>query len=72
MTSPTPIRPWCAVAIYPGLAEFTLGTITMPADARHDEIEAALAKHAAQFLPPGFKIIKPMCGALFFQGECDG
>lgn len=63
------IRPWCAVAVYPGLAEFTLGTITMPADARHDEIEAALAEHAAMFLPPGFKIIKPMCGALFFQRE---
>jgi hypothetical protein len=63
------IRPWCAVAAYPGLAEFTLGTITMPADARHDQIEAALADHAASFLPPGFTIIKPVCGALFFQGE---
>lgn len=63
------IRPWCAKAIYPGLAEFTLGTITMPADARYDQIEAALADHAALFLPPGFTIIKPICGALFFQGE---
>jgi hypothetical protein len=41
----------------------------MPADAQHHEIEAALVAHFLTFLPPGFSIIEPMCGALFFHGE---
>lgn len=61
------IRPWCAVAQYPGLQEFLVGTVTMPAGARHDEVEKALYKCASEFLPPGFLIMKPMCGAVFFQ-----
>ena len=63
----TQIRPWCARAVYPGLKDFMVGTVTLPADARHDEIEAALKAHAAEFLPPGFIIIEPVCGAIFFQ-----
>jgi hypothetical protein len=61
------IRPWCAVAQYPGLKRFHVGTITMPEDARHDQIVAALRDHAMTFLPPGFDIILPVCGAIFFQ-----
>lgn len=65
----TAIRPWCATAQYPGLSRFLVGTITLPADARADEIEAALAAHASAFLPPGFSIIEPLCGAIFFAPE---
>lgn len=61
------IRPWCGKSQYPGLKPFTMGTITMPAEARHDEIVEALYKHALTFLSPGFTIIQPMCGALFFH-----
>ena len=62
-------RPWCAKATFPDLKPFIGGTITMPADAQHHEIEAALVAHFLTFLPPGFSIIEPMCGAMFFQGE---
>jgi len=61
------IRPWCAIAMYPGLRKFAVGTIAMPADARHNEIMAALQAHALTFLPPGFEILEPRCGSLFFQ-----
>ena len=63
------IKPWCAKAQYPGLREFLVGTITMPHPSRHDEIIEALEAHALTFLPPGFIIIEPLCGALFFQEE---
>ena len=71
MTSPKSIRPWSAKAQYPGLATFVLGTVVLPKEARHDEIVSALQDHAATFLPPGFEIIEPMCGALFFWGSDD-
>lgn len=61
------IRPWCAIAQFPGLKKFRFGTITLPVEARHDEIVAALRTHALTFLPDGFEIIEPRCGALFFQ-----
>lgn len=64
----TSIRPWCAEAQYPGKRAFIGGTITMPADAQSHEIEAALRDHFLTFIPPGFVIIKPVCGAIFFQG----
>lgn len=62
-------RSWCAKAQYPNLQAFVIGTITMPSDARHDEIIAALNDHALRFIPQGFQIIEPLCGALFFQGD---
>jgi hypothetical protein len=68
MTRPA-IRPWCAVAQYPGLRRFRVGTVTMPAEARHDEIMAGLRDHALTILPPGFTIIRPQAGSLFFQPE---
>lgn len=61
------IRPWCAKAQFPGLAPFILGTICLPASAQSHEIEAALYAHGRIFLPTGFTIIEPLCGALFFQ-----
>jgi hypothetical protein len=66
----TAIRPWCARARYPGLKTFLVGTVTLPAEAMGHEIDAALHALAASILPPGFEIIEPMCGALFFQ-ECE-
>jgi hypothetical protein len=63
------VRPWCAKAVFPGLKEFILGTIVMPADAASHEIETALYDHAHKFLPSGFKIIEPLCGAIFFVPE---
>lgn len=65
------IRPWCAKVRYPGLKPFLGGTVVIPADAQAHEIEAALRKHFLTFLPPGFEIIEPLCGALFFS-EWDG
>lgn len=65
------IRPWCAQARYPGLEPFVGGTITLPSDAKSHEIERALSEHFLTFIPPGFEIIKPMCGVLFFQPEDD-
>lgn len=62
-------RPWCAIARYPGLQRFLVGTAMLPAEARHDEIVEALAAHAATMLPPGFTIIEPRCGALIFQED---
>ena len=61
------VRPWCAIAQYPGLQRFMLGTVVVAADARHDEIIEALRNQALTFLPPGFEIVEPRCGALFFQ-----
>jgi hypothetical protein len=73
MTRPTPaaIRPWCAKAQYPGLLTFRVGTVHLPRDAQHHEIIAALDKHARTFLPAGFDIIEPLCGALFFAPEAN-
>ncbi len=65
----TAIRPWCALAQYPGLKTFRVGTVTMPAEARHDQIVAALRAHALTILPPGFQIIRPLAGSLFFEPE---
>lgn len=65
------IRPWCAEARYPGLKEFVGGTVIIPADAQAHEIEVALRAHFLTFLPPGFAIIAPMCGALVFAEEPD-
>jgi len=63
-------RPWCGVAQFPGLAQFMIGTVHLPVGARHDEIVAALEAAALRFLPPGFQIIEPQCGAIFFS-ECE-
>ncbi|MDZ7905705.1 MAG: hypothetical protein U5N55_07990 [Cypionkella sp.] len=63
------IRPYCAKARYSGLKEFIGGTCVVDANARHDEIIAALTKHFLTFLPPGFDIIEPMAGSLFFQDD---
>lgn len=63
------IRPWCAKAQYPGLKPFMGGTVLIPHDARIDQIEAALEAHFLTFLPPGFQIIEPVAGALFFNDE---
>ncbi len=62
-------RPWCAVAQYPGLQRFRVGTVVLPREAQHYEIMTALEAHALTILPPGFTIIKPECGALFFSPE---
>lgn len=67
------VRPWCAKARYPGLKTFLGGTVTMQADAAAHEVEAALNAHFLTFLPPGFEIIEPVCGSLFFSsGDRDG
>lgn len=60
-------RPWCAIAQYPGLKRFIVGTVVLPAKARHDEIIDALTAHALTLIPPGFTIVEPRCGALFFH-----
>ena len=59
MTPRNAIRPWCALAQYPGKRRFRVGTITMP---------AALT---SSMLPEGFEIIEPLCGALVFQDYND-
>lgn len=65
----TAIRPWCAKAQYPGLEPFLGGTVILPAEAQSHEVEAALIAHFRKFLPDGFKLIEPVCGALFFHEE---
>lgn len=65
------IRPWCAEAQFPGLKPFIGGTVVLPADAPSHAIEAALRDYFSTFLPPGFVILRPICGALFFQGDDD-
>jgi hypothetical protein len=62
-------RPWCAVAQYPGLQRFLVGTVVLPHNAKSHEIEKALVVHALTFLPEGFTITEVKCGALFFQSE---
>lgn len=66
---PRGMIPWCAKAVYPGLKPIIFGTVKVPADARHDQIIAALEAEMLQHLPPGFQIIEPMRGALFFSPE---
>jgi hypothetical protein len=63
------VRPWCAIAQYPGLQRFLVGTVMLPANARHDEINDALTTHALTILPPGFSIIEQRCGDLIFQED---
>ena len=63
------VRPWCAIAQYPGLKRFLVGTVALTDKARHDEIIDALTTHALTILPPGFTIIEPRCGALIFQED---
>lgn len=65
------IRSWCATAQYPQLQTFLAGTVIIPASATSQEIEAAVRAHFLRFLPPGFEIIKPRCGALHFVEEED-
>jgi hypothetical protein len=69
----TAVRPWCARACYPGLDDFLIGTVTMPADAMSHEIEAKLMSAARTILPPGFIIIDIACGdtSLFHEGTDD-
>jgi hypothetical protein len=64
-------RPWCAKARYPGLREFIGGTVMIPSRAQSHEIEAALVAHFLTFLPPGFVIVEPVCGVIFFNSEAD-
>lgn len=66
------VRPWCAEAIYPGLKTFVVGTVAVAADARHDQIVEALRDHALTFLPPGFTIVRPLGGSLFFAPNDGG
>lgn len=66
------VRSWVANAKYPDLASFILGTIALPEDARHDEIETALFEFAKGFLPSGLEILNIMCGSLFFVPDEDG
>lgn len=63
------VRPYCAEAQFPGMKPFVGGTVVVSADARHDEIMAALQEHFSTFLPDGFEIIRPVAGALFFVEE---
>ena len=65
------IRPWCAFGAYPDLKPLVTGTITMPVNARHDEIEAAMLAKIAEHMPPGFVIEKLLPGALFFVPDGD-
>jgi hypothetical protein len=43
----------------------------LPEDTPSHEIEKALYDHAHTFLPTGFKIIEPLCGAILFVPEED-
>jgi hypothetical protein len=67
--SSTAVRPWCAKASFPGLKPFVGGTVIASADLQSHEIEALIDAHFRTFLPPGFKIIEPMCGSLFIHEE---
>jgi hypothetical protein len=64
-----PMIPWCGVARYPHLQPFLFGTVTLPSDARQDQIEAAVTGHALLFLPPGFTLIECKRGSIFFAEE---
>ena len=66
------IRPWCALVRYPGLLPFTLGTVIVDAKATSEEAMKALHDHALTFIPPGFEIIRPLAGSLFFQPDDEG
>ncbi len=63
------VRPWCAKAVFPGLKEFILGTIVLKEDSQSHEIMTALYAHGRTFLPDGFEITQPVCGAIFFVPE---
>jgi hypothetical protein len=63
------IRPWCAIATFPGKKPFLCGTIAMPADAHTHTVETALNDFLLTLFPEGFQIIEIKCGSLFFQGE---
>jgi len=60
------IRPWCVRAQYQGLEPFVAGDITLPADARHDEIMDALDAMLKRILPQGYVMLEPLCGSMFF------
>ncbi len=60
------VRPWCAIAKYPGKKPFCVGTVVLPDDTRHDCVIDALYEHAYQSLPDGFTIVELVPGALFF------
>ena len=69
VTADAKVRPWSAKAVYSELEEFILGSIVLAEDTPSHEIEQALYDHAHTFLPTGFKIIEPLCGAIFFVPE---
>lgn len=60
------IRPWCVKAQYPGLEPFVAGDITLPVEARHDEIMNALDSMLKRILPQGYIMLEPLCGSIFF------
>ena len=66
MVDQVAIRPWCVRAQYTGLEPFVAGTVTLPVDARHDEIMAALDDMLTRILPQGYVILEPLCGSIFF------
>jgi hypothetical protein len=64
-----PHRPWCATARYPGLGQFTFGTVAMPTSAKQHEVEVALIALALTVLPTAPEIIAVQCGSITFQPE---
>ena len=65
------IRPWCAMAQFPGKKPFIGGTVIIHASANSSEIIDALRAHFLTFLPEGFEIVKPIAGAIFFNGDAE-
>ncbi len=64
-------RPWSAEAQYPGKATFLVGTVVIEDGTPSHEINRQLKDHALSFLPDGFAIVRPVCGAIFFAPDGD-
>lgn len=66
MAADKAFRQWCAVAQYPGLRDFMVGTAQARHDAPMHEVEIAIRSVADSFLPPGYAIKNMVPGAIWF------
>ena len=63
------MRPWCALARYPGLDPFHYGTVSLRPQDGEEAARIALAERMLTRLPPGFEILSVMRGSMVFQGD---
>ena len=62
-------RAWCAEIQYPGLKPVLVGTVMLPTDAMHHEVERSVRQEIREHLPDGYALLNLVPGMMVFQPE---